>query len=129
MAAPKKTSPPLFGVRTRISPGAARALSAGTLLVLLGIWFAVTAGEHPLVDPLKLPWPIDVLKGLVRLAVGTADDRENNLLSAILVSARRISIAFVLCIIVSVPLGVAMGSFEAINRIVDPVIAPLRFTP
>src|SRR5437764_9374881 len=123
MPSKKAAAPPLFGVRTRISPAAARGLSIGAVALLLVLWFLVTwdFGGGPLVSPLKLPWPLDVLKGLVRLAVGTPDDRDNNLLTAVLVSSRRVALAFLLCILVSVPLGVAMGAFEAVNRMVDPI--------
>jgi NitT/TauT family transport system permease protein len=118
----KAASPPLFGVRTRISAGAARALSFGSVLLALVAWFGTTLGDQPLIDPLKLPPPHEVLRALVHLLF-------TDLGPELGVSALRVSIAFVLCIAVSLPLGVAMGAFEAVNRWVDPIISPLRFTP
>jgi len=44
-------------------------------------------------------------------------------------SARRISIAFLLASSLALPLGIWMGSYEAINRLVDPIMAPLRYLP
>src|SRR4051794_27557378 len=117
----KPLSPPLFGVRTRISSGAARALSFGSVLVFFFAWFLATLGDSPLIDSLKLPPPHEVLRALVHLMF-------TDLGPELGVSAMRVSIAFVMCILVSVPLGVLMGSFESINRWVDPIISPLRFT-
>lgn len=118
----KAASPPLFGVRTRISSGTARLISVGSVVLLFIAWFVVTLGDKPIVDPLKLPPPSEVLRALVHLLF-------TDLGPELGVSALRVSIAFVLCIAVSLPLGVLMGSFEAVNRWVDPVISPLRFTP
>jgi len=42
---------------------------------------------------------------------------------------KRILIAFGLAVAVAVPLGVAMGSFDSINRFVDPIMAPMRYLP
>ena len=118
----KAAAPQLFGVRTRISGGTARTLSIASVVLMLAGWFLVTLGDHPVVDPLKLPPPSEVLRALVHLLF-------TDLGPELGVSALRVSIAFVMCIAVSLPLGVAMGSFEAVNRWVDPVISPLRFTP
>ncbi|MBK7863029.1 MAG: ABC transporter permease [Archangiaceae bacterium] len=118
----KKAAPPLFGVRTRIAPGTARALSAGSVVVFLATWFLTTLGDSPLIDRLKLPPPHEVLRALIHLLF-------TDLGPELGVSALRVSIAFILCIAVSLPLGVAMGAFESINRWVDPIISPLRFTP
>lgn len=118
----KTAALPLFGVRSRISSTAARVLSVSTLLLLLVVWFLVTVGEHPIVSPIKLVPPHEVLRSLVNLAF-------TDLGPSLGTSALRVSIAFAACIAVSLPLGVAMGSFEAVNRLFDPIIAPLRFVP
>ena len=117
-----KASVPLFGVRTRIPAGTARIISLASVVVLFAAWFVTTLGDKPLIDPLKLPPPQEVLRALIALAF-------TDLGSELGVSALRVSIAFVMCIAVSLPLGVLMGSFEAVNRWVDPIISPLRFTP
>src|SRR5690606_36253690 len=119
---PAAAAPPLFEVRTRISSGTARAISLASVVLLFAAWFLTTMGERPLIDPLKLPPPSEVLRALVQLMF-------TDLGPELGVSVMRVSIAFVLCIAVSVPLGVLMGSFEAFNRWVDPIISPLRFTP
>jgi NitT/TauT family transport system permease protein len=49
--------------------------------------------------------------------------------SAIVISTRRIALAFFLASALALPLGVLMGSFEPLNRIFEPVMAPLRYMP
>ncbi len=122
MPSKPKAAVPLFGVRTRIPSGTARALSVASVVLLFAAWFVTTLGEKPLIDPLKLPPPQEVLRALIALVF-------TDLGPELGVSALRVSIAFVLCIAVSLPIGVLMGSFEAVNRWVDPIISPLRFTP
>ena len=48
---------------------------------------------------------------------------------AILVSTRRIAIAFLLAAAVALPLGILMGAFEPVNRFFEPIMAPLRYMP
>src|SRR5439155_7127101 len=51
------------------------------------------------------------------------------LLKAVLVSGFRILKAFGLSLAVALPLGIAMGSFEALNKFFDPIVAPMRYLP
>ena len=44
--------------------------------------------------------------------------------TAILVSTRRIGIAFLLASALALPLGVLMGAFDPINRFFEPIMAP-----
>jgi NitT/TauT family transport system permease protein len=118
----QRASQPLFAVRARIPEGTARALSFGSVLLFFVAWFLCTLGDKPFIDPLKLPPPHEVLRALMHLVF-------TDLGPELGVSAARVSIAFLMCIAVSLPLGVAMGAFEAVNRWVDPIISPLRFTP
>ena len=48
---------------------------------------------------------------------------------AILISSRRIAIAFLLASAIALPLGVLMGAFDPINRFFEPIVAPLRYMP
>lgn len=119
---PPEHRPSLFAVRGRIDSKIAAALSVGAAASVFILWVVLTLGEEPIVDPLKLPRPQEVLRALLQLAF-------TDLFYELGVSAMRVSIAFVMCIGVSLPLGIAMGAFEVVNRWVDPLIAPLRFTP
>ncbi len=94
-------------------------------LLLLLLWVGLTAGTRPIVGALFLPAPLEVLRVLVRdLFTG-----DRVLLDASLVSTVRIVAAFFCAAAVALPLGIFMGSFEPINRLVDPVMAPVRYMP
>lgn len=111
----------ILGLRTNLSQGASFALGLVSPTVVLGAWCGLTYGGFA--PPDFLPSPTEVLRGILQLFI------EHDLWGAILISSRRIGIAFLLASAVAVPLGVLMGSFEAINRIFEPVVAPLRYMP
>lgn len=136
MAAPARAKPKLFGIRSNIPAGPARALSAASVVLVLAAWCicsyvtvssvdeatkAVTT--KPLVSHFFLPPPDVVLKSLIYLIF------EKGLIDAILTSTVRILKAFGLSIAVAVPLGILMGTFQAVNRFFDPIVAPLRYLP
>jgi len=93
---------------------------AAPALVLL-LWCVLSYGG--LVAETFLPSPSEVIRGLLQLIF------EKDLGSAILTSTKRITFAFALAAAVALPLGVAMGAFEPVNRFFEPVMAPLRFMP
>jgi NitT/TauT family transport system permease protein len=70
-----------------------------------------------------LPSPTEVVRGTLQLFI------EHDLASAIVISTRRIVLAFLLASAVALPLGVAMGAYEPVNRVFEPVMAPLRYMP
>lgn len=111
----------ILGLRTNLSQGASFALGLVSPTVVLGAWCGLTYGGFA--PPDFLPSPTEVLRGILQLFI------EHDLWGAILISSRRIGIAFLLASAVAVPLGVLMGSFEAINRLFEPVVAPLRYMP
>jgi NitT/TauT family transport system permease protein len=93
---------------------------AAPVLVLL-VWCVLTFGG--LADETFLPNPVEVVRGLLQLIF------EKGLGEAVWTSTRRITIAFLLAAGTAIPLGVAMGAFEPINRFFEPILAPLRFMP
>lgn len=126
-AAPKRS---LWALRTSLPIGTGRLISLVSLAVMLAAWCAlsyieVTRGEkvEALVPHTFLPAPDQVLKSLLYLFF------EKDLHLAIGVSAWRIVQAITLSMIVALPLGIAMGSFDLINRIFTPVVAPMRYLP
>lgn len=130
MPPPPRRRPPLFALRSPIPEGTGRLLGLLSFLVIFGAWCICSyvkvnrgGGPEPLVSPVFLPPPDEVLKSLLYLFF------EQDLGPAILVSLKRIAIAFSLSILVAVPLGILMGSFEAINKFFDPVVAPMRYLP
>jgi len=111
----------ILGLRTNLSQGTSFALGLVSPIAVLGAWCGLTYGGFA--PPDFLPSPTEVVRGVLQLFI------EYDLWDAILVSSRRIGIAFLLASAVAVPLGVLMGSFEAINRIFEPVVSPLRYMP
>ena len=111
----------ILGLRTNLSQGDSFVLGLVSPVLLFGAWCGLTYGGYA--PPDFLPSPTEVLRGILQLFI------EYDLWGAILVSSRRIGIAFLLASAIAVPLGVLMGSFEAINRIFEPVVSPLRYMP
>ena len=91
-------------------------------LVML-TWCVLTLGAHPIVSPLFLPSPVLVLQATLQMIF------EHTLFDAIWASTLRILISFVAAALVALPLGIFMGAYEPINRLMEPVMAPLRYMP
>jgi NitT/TauT family transport system permease protein len=129
-ALPARPRPSLWALRTPLPVGVGRLLGLGSLSALLLLWCVLSyvqvtrGGEQvPLVPHFFLPAPDEVLKSLLYLIF------EKDLLGAVGTSALRIVKAFSLSLAVALPLGILMGSFEAVNRLFDPVVAPMRYLP
>jgi NitT/TauT family transport system permease protein len=130
-AAPRRRAkPPLWGLRQRIPERTGRLFAFSALVLVLLAWgicsyVSVTRNGkvEPLVSHFFLPPPGEVLRSLLYLFF------ERDLFGAILVSTGRILLAFGLSIAVAIPLGIAMGSFDSVNRFFDPIMAPLRYLP
>ena len=116
-----KPEPRLFAVRQPVPEAYRLPLALLPVLVVLGAWSALSYGG--LVNKFFLPSPTDVLDGLAQLVL------DQGLLKAVGVSALRILAAFALSVAVAFPLGVLMGSFDAVNRAFNPIVAPLRYMP
>ena len=89
--------------------------------LVLGVWCLVSYGGFA--PPDFLPSPTEVVRGTLQLFI------DYDLWGAILTSSRRILLAFVFASALAVPLGVLMGAFEPINRLFEPIMAPLRYMP
>ncbi len=102
-------------------------------------WIILTAGAKPIVNELFLPSPGKVLHGLSELFLRDQCHVDNGhnvcsvldswLLRCIFWSTLRIVLSFLLAVAVALPLGVLMGAYEPINRLMDPIMAPLRYLP
>lgn len=91
--------------------------------VVLLAWCILTLGSKPILNELFLPSPIKVIQATLQMIF------ENTLFDAIGASALRILISFVAAAALALPLGILMGAFEPINRLMEPVMAPLRYMP
>jgi NitT/TauT family transport system permease protein len=116
---PRKSS--LFSIRSPLPRKTAFVLGFVAPVVVLGAWCGLTYGN--LVQPDFLPKPTEVVRGTLQLFI------QYDLSAAILISSRRIAIAFLLASAVALPLGVLMGAFDPINRLFEPIMAPLRYMP
>jgi NitT/TauT family transport system permease protein len=132
MATPprRKARPSLWALRASVPEGTGRLLGAASVALLMLAWCACSylsvtrdGKVEPLVSHFFLPPPDQVLRSLVYLMF------EQDLLRAVWVSTQRILIAFALSVGIALPLGIAMGSFEVVNRFFDPIMAPLRYLP
>jgi NitT/TauT family transport system permease protein len=86
-------------------------------------WCVLTLGSHPIVSQIFLPSPIQVLQATLQMIF------EHTLFGAIWASTLRILISFVAAAVVALPLGILMGAYEPFNRLMEPVMAPLRYMP
>jgi NitT/TauT family transport system permease protein len=111
----------LFSIRSPLPRRTAFVLGFVAPALVLGAWCALTYGR--IVDPDFLPTPTEVVRGTLQLFL------HYDLSTAILVSSRRIALAFLLASAIALPLGVLMGSFDPVNRFFEPIVAPLRYMP
>ncbi len=117
--ASKKSS--LFALRQPLPRTTATALGLFAPLLVGAAWCLLTYGGFA--PPDFLPSPSETLRGTLQLFL------QYDLWGSILVSTRRIFLAFLLASALALPLGVLMGSFEVVNRFFEPIVAPLRYMP
>jgi len=111
----------LFALREPLPQGTSFALGLAAPILVAVVWCTITYGG--MAPPDFLPSPTEVLRGTLQLFI------QYDLASAILVSTKRIVMAFLLASAVALPLGVLMGAFEPINQFFEPIVAPLRYMP
>lgn len=110
-----------FALRAPLPRGTALALGFVMPTIVLGAWCLISYGGFA--PPDFLPSPTEVVRGTLQLFISY------DLWGAILTSSRRILLAFLLASALALPLGVLMGAFEPINRLFEPIMAPLRYMP
>ncbi|EKG29950.1 taurine ABC transporter permease TauC [Pseudomonas avellanae] len=110
--------------RPRVYPST-RTISALTLVTLLALWWAVTAGGW--IEPLFLPPPADVLgKGWLLMTKGYMDSTLWQHLGA---SLQRIGLALGAATLTAIPVGIAIGQNRIARGIFDPLIEFYRPIP
>jgi NitT/TauT family transport system permease protein len=92
-------------------------------VMVLTVWCVLTLGEEPLVGELFLPSPVRVIQVTLRMLI------DGSLSDAVAASGLRIVISFAAACAVALPLGIAMGSFDPVERFLTPITAPLRYMP
>jgi NitT/TauT family transport system permease protein len=119
-AAPKAASP-LFSLRTPISAGARWKLAVLSFAIPLLAWIVLSVSG--VVNPTFLPSPASVVKAGVDMA------STGELFDDLWATSQRVLEGFGLAILVSVPLGILMGSFTAGQAFFEPLIGLLRYLP
>src|SRR6266545_3219681 len=115
--------PPTVFWRIREAIPAPLAWTLGGLSILapLGIWLLATAIRWA--PPLFLPAPANVLAALGRLW------SDGLLQQDIGASVVRVLAGFLLAVLISVPLGILMGTFPSIQSLTEPLIGVVRYMP
>ncbi len=120
MASQERTAS-IWSVRQPIPRRTAFLLSFVMPVLVLAAWCVLSYGGFA--PPDFLPSPTETIRGTLQLFI------QYDLLQAILVSTRRIVMAFLLASALALPLGVMMGAFTPVHHIFDPIMAPLRYMP
>lgn len=107
-----------------LSSGQRYVFMAVSLLSVLLIWSAICLSD--LVSPIRLPAPWKVAEAFGYLSY---HDGRSQLGEAAAASMARIFVAFVLVLLVGIPVGVLMGAAPKLNALVSPLIDPLRSAP
>jgi len=106
-----------------------RWLGLASFAAMLGIWFAITGSGlwAPLVQPAFLPSPVTVANTFMKLA--NTGYQGHTLAHHFLVSLMRFGIAFGICVLIGVPVGLLMGMHTGVRAVLDPPIETTRPIP
>jgi taurine transport system permease protein len=106
-----------------------RWLNLGSFAALLLLWVVITVpiGGKPLVPPLFLPSPASVAETAVMLLKNGYQGK--SLAYHLGISLFRFGFAFVLTVVVAVPVGLWMGMNESVKAVLDPPIEITRPMP
>ena len=96
-------------------------ISAISIVVFVGIWELAT--RFGLIDPIFLPSPSAVFERAVRTFENGA------LVANVLASTRRVMVGFLMSVLVSIPLGLVLGTSRRACAVFDPIISLLRPLP
>ena len=114
-------TPSLWSIRQPVPRGTALALAFVMPTLVLAGWCVLTYGR--LVPADFVPSPTETFRGTLQLFI------QYDLWTAILVSTRRIALAFLLASAIALPLGVLMGAFAPIHHLFESIMAPMRYMP
>ncbi|OWY67019.1 ABC transporter permease [cyanobacterium TDX16] len=118
----KTLSPTVFWRLAEDIPRPLNTLLVATSIGLpLLIWWLVTTFGS--VDPKFLPSPARVLEAFGRLW------RTRELLKDTVASLWRVGVGFLLAVVLSIPVGVLMGSFASIRALLEPLFGLMRYMP
>lgn len=111
----------LFGFRRSVPRQWYVTIAVLSILLLLAGWWTVSA--MGLFSAAFFPSPARVWSAAV-IMFGS-----QSFLTDVLTSAARIGVAFLVCAVVGVPLGLLMSSFKSVEAFVEPLTDFLRYVP
>jgi NitT/TauT family transport system permease protein len=111
----------LLAPKEPIPRALAIALGFGAFVIVVAAWSILTYGG--IVEPLFLPPPGIVAKALYDMFA------HENFASDVWASFRRIGLGFLLASVLGIPLGIAIGSFRAVQAFFEPIIGAVRYMP
>ena len=108
-------------MREDIPPQLRAPLIAISLIAPLAIWTYLRATNQ--VSEIFLPSPLDVARA------GREMISSGQLSSDTWASVQRVGIGFGLAVLISIPLGLSIGTFRSIQALFEPVIGVIRYLP
>lgn len=111
----------LWNINQSISQSSYWKLAVFSIVFPLAIWFLIT--KYSTIEPVFLPSPGDVVAAIGNLW------SKGYLIADIKISFLRVSLGFLLSVIVAIPLGISMGTFATVRALFEPLIAILRYMP
>jgi NitT/TauT family transport system permease protein len=111
----------LFAYRGTSSGHTDLVLGFCAFVAFIGIWYLMSSFE--LVPQRFLPLPWKVVEALWGLLV------ERNFIEDIGISVTRVWGAFLLSVVMAVPIGVWMSSYRAVGTVIEPIVDFIRYLP
>jgi NitT/TauT family transport system permease protein len=119
---PKTVRPTVFWrLAEDIPPRLNTALVIASIGIPLFLWWLVTTIGN--VDPKFLPSPAQVITAFGRLW------NSGELLQDTVASLWRVGVGFLMAALLSIPVGVLMGSFASIRALLEPLFGLVRYMP
>ncbi len=113
----------LFELRGTLKPLTSTILGVSGFLLLVLIWFLVTAGANPVVSSGILPSPGQVLRAFVDLY------NDNEVIRNTCLSLGLNIAGYVEAIVISIPLGFAIGLFPFFRGLFQRPVDAIRYVP
>jgi NitT/TauT family transport system permease protein len=106
------------GLRGEIPWWQAVMLGAAALVCVFAVWWFFTWQKNPLIEPYSsaaLPGPVETLRAFPSLV------NDSNLVGNSFATLRRVTLGFVLAVVIGVPLGILCGCFPRISAFFMPL--------
>lgn len=123
-------------VRKPINPAQKMLFGAFCIIVVLAIWFIFTTADKPenrLISRNVLPNPLEILSAFPGLVTGTSGITgfvwEKSLFYATWMSLRREFVAFLVVLLLSLPMGIFMSTNSRFRAFINPLLVVGTFIP